>query len=130
MTTATKTRKLNAAQAKALVLATVAVEKLKASLEAKSEKLTELRERYKPLIPASEDPKDADKDVREVTAGGFRIRVSTFEGGEYFSLKDYRAAGHPITDEMAEHIRPGDKRERWTWKDTRGPRRPDAVDPA
>jgi hypothetical protein len=128
--TATKTRKLNAAQARALVLATVTVEKLKASLDAASERLVELRAKYRPLIPASEDPKDAGKDVREVTAGGFRIRVSTFEGGEYFSLKDYRAAGHPITEEMAEHIRAGDPRERWTWKDLRGPRRPDAVEPA
>jgi hypothetical protein len=55
--------------------------------------------------------------------------VSTYEGGEFFSLKDYRAAGHPITPEMAPHVHPGDPRERWTWKDLRGPKSPDAVEP-
>lgn len=128
--TATATPKLSAAQAKKLVLAEVKAAKLKAELEAAQRELAELHERYKPRLEPSTDPKDAGKDVLMAEVGGFRIRVSTFVGGDYFSLKDYRTAGHPITPEMAEHIRTGDPRERWTWKDLRGPRRPDAVEPA
>lgn len=125
----TPPRKLNAAQARAIVAAEVAAGKLKAALDAATVKRDELRARYKLRIPPSTDPKDGDKDVREIEVAGFRIRVSTYAGGEYFSLKDYRAAGHPITPEMAEHVHAGDPRERWTWKDLRGPKSPDAVEP-
>lgn len=124
----TPPRKLNAAQARALVAAEVAASKLKAALEKAVEKRDELRGRYKLRIPASTDPKDADKDVRQVEVAGFRIRVSSYAGGESFSLKDYKAAGHPITAEMAPHVHSGDPREKWTWKDLRGPKSPDAVE--
>jgi hypothetical protein len=128
--TATTQPKLSAAQAKQLVTAEVEAAKLKAELEAANRRVAELRERFKPRLAPSEDPKDAGKDVLVAEAGGFLIRCATFVGGDYFSLKAYREAGHEITPAMAEHIHSGDPRERWTWKDLRGPRHPDAVEPA
>lgn len=123
------TRKLNAAQARALALAEVTYDKLAAALAEAKKARNELRGRFKARIPPSTDPKDADKDVRQVEAGGFRIRVSTFDGGEYFSLKDYREAGHPITPEMEPHVHDGEQREKWTVKALAGPKRPDAIEP-
>lgn len=128
--TATAQPKLTASQARKLALKEVRVAQLKAQLEAEQAELADLHEQYKPRLQPSTDPRDAGKDVVMAEVGGFRIRCSTFIGGDYFSLKDYRTAGHPVTEEMAEHIRPGDPRERWTVKDLRGPRRPDAVEPS
>lgn len=125
----TPPNKLSAAQARALIAAEVGFEKLKAAIDAAKIKRAELRARYKLRIPPSTDPKDAGKDVRQVEVGGFRIRVSTFAGRETFSLSEYRKAGHPITDEMAPFVGSGEQVERWTWKDLRGPKSPDAVEP-
>lgn len=130
MTAATQTRKLTASQAKRLAKLTAAAARAKAIADAAKRELQEAQAQYKDLIPPSDDPKDAGKDVRQIEVGGFRVRVSTFAGGEYFSLKDYREAGGKITVEMAPHVHTGDDREKWTVRDLRGPKDPEAVNPA
>jgi hypothetical protein len=126
--TATAQPTLSAAQAKALVLAEVAVGKLEAELDAAKQEREKLRKRYKVRLQPSTEKKDRGKDVVQAEAGGFLIRCSTFTGGSRFSLKSYIEAGHKITAAMRDHISPGDQQERWSWKDLRGPRRPDAVE--
>ena len=128
--TATAEKKLTASQARKLAKLEARTAQAKAAWESMKRDLDQLHAEYKPLLPVSTDPDDEGKDVRQLEVGGFRVRVSTFAGGEYFSLKDYRGAGHQVTDEMREHIRDGDERERWTVKDLRGPRGPDSVQPA
>lgn len=123
-------RKLSAAQARQLAKATARAQRAKAVADAAKRELDDLHARFKPLLPPSADPKDAGKDVLQAEAGGFLVRVSTFEGGEYFSLKDYREAGGTITEEMQPYVHRGDPRERWTVKDLRGPKDPEAVNPA
>lgn len=128
--TALAEKKLTASQARKLAKLEARTAKAKAAYEALRDELGEVHAEYKPLLPPSTDPKDAGRDVRQHKVGGFLVRVSTFLGGDYFSLKDYREAGNQVTDEMRPFVRAGDPRERWTVKDLRGPRDPDAVDPA
>lgn len=130
MTAATQTRKLTAAQAKRLAKLTAAAARAKAIADAAKRALQEAQDQYRDLIPPSTDPKDAGKDVRQIEVGGFRVRVSTYAGGDYFSLKDYREAGGRITVAMAPHVHAGEDREKWTVKDLRGPKDPEAVNPA
>ena len=78
-----------------------------------------VRARYRPLLP----------DREEVKVGGWRIKRTEVDGAEYFSLRDYRDAGHEITAEMAEHLERRDPHERWTVKDLKGPAAPGAVEP-
>ena len=120
---------LRAALARDYVLAEVDVAKLEAELEVAKERRDDLRKRVKPKLVPSAEKDDAGKDVLVGEAGGFRIRVSTFTGGDSFSLAKYLKAGHKITAAMRDALTPGSARERWTWKDVRGPRRPDAVEP-
>jgi hypothetical protein len=127
--TATADRTLTAAQARALYKAEVRAAKDKAAYVASKERVDELHERYKPLIPPSDEAKDAGKDVRQVKVGGFLVRVSTFLGGDYFALAPYRRDGHQVTPEMQPYVKAGEERDRWTVKDLRGPRDPDAVEP-
>lgn len=126
---ATATRKLGAREVRAIVDAEIAAAKAKAEHDRLAGARDELRERYKPRIPPSSEAKDVGRDVRQVEAGGLRVRVSTFAGGEYFSLKEYREAGGQITAAMEPHVHAGDPRERWTVKDLAGPKRPDAIEP-
>lgn len=130
MTAAAKPKKLSAAKAKQLAKAEARAARAAAEHEQARADLVRVRGEVLPLLPASADPKDAGKDVRMAEVGGFRVRVSTFEGGEYFSLKDYREAGGKITTAMKPHVHRGEPRRRWTVKDLRGPRDPDAVNPA
>lgn len=126
--TATAQPTLRAEQAKKLVLAEVKAAKLKAELKAAERERDDLRERYKPRLLPSTKKDDAGKDVLEAEVGGFLIRVSSFKGGDRFSLSDYLTAGHKLTAAMREHVSAGGPQERWSWKDLRGPRRPDAVE--
>jgi hypothetical protein len=68
--------------------------------------------------------------VRVATAGGWHLRVTRFSGGERFSLKNFKAAGHKITKAMREHITPGSPQVRVTVKRVDGPTKPGAVEPA
>jgi hypothetical protein len=127
VTAAAKT--LAASQARKLERLEVAAARAEAAAKAAKDERDEYRAQVLPLLPVSDDPKDADKDVRQAIAGGILVRVSTFDGGEYFSLKDYRTAGNAITAEMEPHVHSGDPRSRWTVKDTRGPKSSQAVEP-
>ncbi len=129
MSTATATKKLSAAQARQLHDADVEVAKLKAALEIAEETVKQLRARYKPRLVPSEDPKDAGKGVLVGSAGGITIRVSPSVSGDFFKLRDYKLAGHPVTPAMAEHISAGRPYDRWTTKLVDGPKRHDAVEP-
>jgi hypothetical protein len=129
MTTATR-KKLSAAQAIAWATAEVAALQAKAALDAARAKCAELRERYEDRLERSDDPKDADKDVKVGTAGGWQIRLTRFTGGERFSLTGYREAGGEITEAMKPHISPGSPQMRVTVKRVKGPTRPGAVEPS
>lgn len=123
-------KKLSAAQAMAWATAEVAMLQAKAKLDELVEKCKELRARYEPRLEPSEDPKDADKDVKVATAGGWHIRLTRFTGGDRFSLSDYRKAGGKITKAMEPHITPGAPQMRVTVKRVKGPTKPGAVEPA
>jgi hypothetical protein len=128
MTATAQPPALSAAQARKLVLAEVKAAKLRAELETAEAERDELRQRYKPRLQPSTETKDAGKNVLQAVAGKLLIRCTSFMSGEYFGLKDYREAGHPVTPEMEAFIQRY-PRERWSWRDLRGPRRPDAVEP-
>jgi hypothetical protein len=88
-----------------------------------------LRERYLALVPLSEDPAERRDGIRATTVGGFRVRVTPVAGSDRFSLKDYLALGHKVTNAMREAMKRSRDWHRWTIKDTRGPKRADAVEP-
>lgn len=124
-------KKLTAEQARLIAGAENRVEKLSAQLEVAKEERDELRDRYAARInQPSTDPDDADKDVKVARAGGWEIRVTTFTGGESFSLKKYRELGHKITAAMRDAISPGREQKRWTVKRLEGPYKPGSVEPA
>lgn len=130
MTAATETRpKLSASQARKLEQAEVRAAKLKAELDEAEGERNELRARYKARLPQSDEPKDRGKNVCQAIAGGILVRVSSFLGGEYFSVADYREAGHTVTPEMQMFISRS-PRERWTVKSIKGPKTSRAVEPA
>lgn len=128
--TATATRTLSAAQAKALHLADVEAGKALAALEAAEKRQRELRERYLELVPLSEDPAERRDGIRTITVGGFNVRITPVEGSERFSLSDYLKLGHKVTAAMREAMKRSRDYHRWTVKDTRGPKRADAVEPS
>jgi hypothetical protein len=117
-------------QAKALVLAEVKVAQLRPSSRRAEAERDELRKRYKPRLQPSTEKKDAGKDVLQAIGRRLLIRCTSFLSGEYFSLKDYRLAGHPITaGDGGVHIQPATRASAGAGSDLRGPRRPDAVEP-
>lgn len=126
----TSTPKLNAAQARQLHEAEVAVAKLKAQLEIAETTRDELRDRFIPRLSLATEAKEKLKGVLVGLAGGISVRATPCVGAEYFRLRDYRAAGHQVTPEMAEHISPGKPYLRWTVKTIDGPKHHDAVEPA
>lgn len=128
--TAIATKKLSASQARKLERLEVAAARAEAAWKSAKSKRDEYRAEVKPLLEPSIDPRDRGKHVLQALASSILVRVSTFVGGDYFSLKDYREAGHKVTLEMEPFVRPGDPRERWTVKDTRGPKSSQAVEPA
>jgi hypothetical protein len=127
-TTAKREQRLSAAQAKTIALAENAVQKLDAAIKAARKKRDEIRDRYRHRIPKIADPEDAGRDVRQVEVGNYRIRVSRYSSGRSFSLKDYTAAGNPVTPAMAPFVSEGAEREKWTVTDLRGPIKPGAVE--
>lgn len=129
MPTATR-KKLSATQAKAWATAEVLLLQAKSAVEAARAKCDEMRERYEERLEPSDDPKDAGKDVKVATAGGWHIRFTRFTGGERFSLTSYREDGGEITEEMKAHISPGSPQVRVTVKRVKGPTKPGAVEPA
>lgn len=123
--------KLTAAQARKIAEAENLVAKLRAQLEQAETEAKEIRARYDDRITEpSDDPRDAGKNVRIARAGGWEIRVSTFTGGDTFSLKTYLSKGHKITPAMKQALTPGAERKRWTVKRLAGPYKPGSVEPA
>lgn len=90
----------------------------------------EFRERYEGRMAPSDDPRDAGKNVKVARAGGWQIRLTRFLGGERFSIRDYRTAGHEVTAAMQDHISPGGEQVKVTPKRLKGPTKPGAVEPA
>lgn len=121
-------KKLTAKQVTAWADALVQLEQARARVSELDKQCKELLERYEPLMEASSDPDDADKDVKVAEAGGWRVRVSRYQGSESFSLKDYKVAGHEVTPQMAECIKPGGLRTKVTTKRLAGRTRPGAVE--
>jgi hypothetical protein len=128
--TTADTPKLSAAQARKLERAEVKAAQLEAQLEEAKARRDTLRRRYKSRLQPSTEKRDRGKNVLQAIAGGILVRVSSFRGGDYFSLKDYREAGHEVTPAMRPFIRPGDPRERWTVKSLAGPKTSGAVEPS
>jgi hypothetical protein len=122
--------KLTPHAAKKLHLADVTVAKLKAALEQAERERGELYDRYRDLVPLSDDPDERANGVRSATIGGFSIRVTPVEGTDRFSLTAYLKAGHKITAEMQTAMKRSKDFHRWTIRDVRGPRRADAVEPS
>ena len=129
MTATASKPKLTAEQARKLAEAEIALAQARAVLEQREKAAKELRDRYRGRLAPSDDPKDAGKDVLVGEAGGWQIRVTSFMGGDYFSLKDYLAAGNKITAAMRAFVTRGQRRERWTVKRTKGPYKPGSVEP-
>lgn len=127
---AATTPKLTADQARKLHAADVDVARLKVALETAETRLKDLRSSYRERVPLSDDAAERAKGVRECTVAGVTVRVYPLVSGDYFSLTDYKKAGHGVTDEMREHIKPGKPYDRWTVKDASGPKHLDAVEPA
>jgi hypothetical protein len=125
-----KPKKLSATQAVLWATAEVAVLQAKAAWEAAKAEAEKLRARYEDRLEPSADPKDAGKDVKVGVAGGWQIRFTRFTGGERFSIKEYRAAGHKVTPEMRPFISAGDPQVRVTVKRVKGPTKPGAVEPS
>lgn len=121
--------KLNASQARALHRAEVEATRLKVALAEAEKARDQLRERYRDLVPLSTDVDERAKGVRETEVAGVTVRIFPRVSGESFSLSDYKKAGHGVTDEMREHIKPGRPYDRWTVKDARGPAHLDRVEP-
>jgi hypothetical protein len=128
MPTRARRKTLTAAQARAWVTAEVALAQAKAAVDAALVEVAKLRERYEDRLEPSDDPADADKNVKVARAGGWQIRFTRFAGAERFSLKSYRDAGLEVTPEMAAHITPGSEQVRVTVKRLAGPTKPGAVE--
>lgn len=129
MPSVTATSKLDARQARVLHDADVHVKRVRAQLQEAEEKLAEIKVCYRDRIPGSPDLEEAQKGICIATVGGVTIRVAPAVTADSFSLKRYTDAGHPVTDEMTEAIRPGRPYDRWTIKATAGPKKLDAVEP-
>lgn len=123
-------KKLSAAQAMAWATAEVALAQARATVDQLKEKTDELRARHEHRLDPSDDPGDVGKDVKVGRAGGWLIRFTRFAGAARFSMKDYLAAGHPITPQMEQFITPGSPQVRVTVKRLKGPHKPGSVEPA
>lgn len=122
--------KLTADQARRLHDADVMVKRLAAQLDDAKKHLGELEKRYIERIPVSEDLEEAAKGIRLAIAGGVSIRVAPMVSADSFSLKRYVDAGHQVTDEMRDAIKPGKPYDRWTIKPAAGPKKLGAVEPS
>lgn len=127
--TAAEPKKLTAAIAIKWATAEVELLQAKAKVTELEEKVADYRKRYADRLAPSDDPKDAGKDIKVGRAGGWQIRVAHFTGGERFSLKDYRTAGHKITAAMKPFVNPGSPQIRVTVRRLAGPTKPGAVEP-
>lgn len=126
---ATTAPQLNAPQARALHRAEVEVTRLKTQLAEAEKVRDELRERYRELVPLSADVDERVKGIRAAVVGNVTVRIHPMVSGERFSWRDYKLAGHPVTDEMRAHIHDGKPWDKWTVKDARGPAHLTRVEP-
>lgn len=105
--------KINPAQATALIRKIVAYKRAdRARKKAKAE-LDTMTARYRDVFP-----------IGTVEMAGYRIRRWIGGGGETFSLKDYKAAGHAITPEMASFVGARATFEVWDADPVEGPPEP------
>ncbi len=121
--------KLSADQARKLHDADVFVKRLRAQLEDAQKHLGELQDRYRDRIPVSEDLEEAAKGIRVAIVAGVIVRVAPAVSADSFSLRRYTDAGHAVTPEMREAIKPGKPYDRWTIKAAAGPKKLNAVEP-
>jgi hypothetical protein len=116
MSPSTLTAKVSAKQAQRLLEAEQAVRRHRSELEAAEDRLGDLRAKCRSRVPLSRDPEERKKRIRYIEVAGVKIRVTPALGGDSFSLKRYSEAGHKITPQMQEAIRPGRAYDRWTIK--------------
>lgn len=119
--------KLTADQARKLHDAEVAHDQLKAQLDIAKKTRDELRGKYRPRLELAKDAAAALKGTLQAISGGIAVQATPSAGGETFSLKDYRTAGHKVTPEMQPFIKAGGTRWTWTVRSIAGPKRHDAA---
>jgi hypothetical protein len=125
-----ESRRFTARDARAIAIAENRVAKLVAELELATEERARVRARLLPLLPPSTHADEAEKGVRQASAGGYRVRVSPVDGHDIFSLKRYLERGHQVTEQMREAMNRTRGFDRWTVRPVKGPARPGSVEPS